>query len=95
MLWVWHLGESIYHSPDLQKLTYLFYFSSIVNSWLTYASCFGVAYSYGGGQVAVYSPIISALTQWIMLQGVSELASAFPSSGVSHFKKEQSHAITN
>ncbi|CAG8047160.1 unnamed protein product [Penicillium salamii] len=54
---------------------------SIVNSWLTYAACFGVAYSYGGGQIAVFSPIISALTQWIMLQGVSELASAFPSSG--------------
>ncbi|KAJ5380098.1 uncharacterized protein N7496_002526 [Penicillium cataractarum] len=54
---------------------------SIVNSWLTYASCFGVAYSYGGGQVAIFSPIISALVQWIMLMGVAELSSAFPSSG--------------
>ncbi|KAJ6094544.1 hypothetical protein N7467_002057 [Penicillium canescens] len=54
---------------------------SIVNSWLTYAACFGVAYSYGGGPVAVFSPIISALVQWVMLLGVAELASAFPSSG--------------
>ncbi|PYH29104.1 amino acid transporter [Aspergillus neoniger CBS 115656] len=54
---------------------------SIVNSWLTYASCFGVAYSYGGGQIATFSPLLSALTQLVMLQGVAELASAFPSSG--------------
>ncbi|KAL4906340.1 hypothetical protein BDW74DRAFT_177354 [Aspergillus multicolor] len=54
---------------------------SIVNSWLTYAACFGVAFSYGSGVVAVFSPILSAVTQWIILQGVSELASAFPSSG--------------
>ncbi|KAJ5097065.1 amino acid transporter [Penicillium angulare] len=54
---------------------------SIVNSWLTYASCFGVAYSYGGGPVAIFSAIISALVQWIMLLGVAELSSAFPSSG--------------
>ena len=58
----------------------------MVNSWLTYASCFGVAYSYGGGLVAIFSPILSAVTQWIMLQGVSELSSAFPSSGVSDFQ---------
>lgn len=55
---------------------------SIVNSWLTYASCFGVAYSYGSGPVAVFSPVVSALVQWIMLMGVAELSSAFPSSGV-------------
>lgn len=65
---------------------------SIVNSWLTYAACFGVAFSYGGGLVAVFSPILSALTQLIMLQGVSELASAFPSSGVSRQEYFQWHA---
>ncbi|OJJ75768.1 hypothetical protein ASPBRDRAFT_117010 [Aspergillus brasiliensis CBS 101740] len=54
---------------------------SIVNSWLSYAACFGVAYSYGGGQIATFSPLLSALTQLVMLQGVAELASAFPSSG--------------
>ncbi|KAJ5678945.1 amino acid transporter [Penicillium macrosclerotiorum] len=54
---------------------------SIVNSWLTYAACFGVTYSYGGGPVAIFSPIISATVQWIMLLGVAELSSAFPSSG--------------
>lgn len=59
---------------------------SIVNSWLTYAACFGVTYSYGGGPVAIFSPLISALVQWIVLMGVSELASAFPSSGVSHLR---------
>lgn len=57
---------------------------SIVNSWLTYAACFGVAFSYGGGSVAVFSPVISAIIQWITLLGVSELSSAFPSSGVSY-----------
>lgn len=76
----WHLGswyyEYLIHHIQLTL-------PSIVNSWLTYAACFGVAFSYGGGLVAVFSPILSALTQLIMLQGVSELASAFPSSGVS------------
>ncbi|PYI16615.1 amino acid transporter [Aspergillus violaceofuscus CBS 115571] len=54
---------------------------SIVNSWLTYAACFGVAFTYGGGSVAVFSPLLSGIVQWIVLTGVSELASAFPSSG--------------
>ncbi|RAH43203.1 uncharacterized protein BO95DRAFT_455270 [Aspergillus brunneoviolaceus CBS 621.78] len=54
---------------------------SIVNSWLTYAACFGVAFTYGGGSVAVFSPLLSGMVQWIVLTGVSELVLAFLSSG--------------
>ncbi|OJJ30922.1 hypothetical protein ASPWEDRAFT_62284 [Aspergillus wentii DTO 134E9] len=54
---------------------------SIVNSWLTYAACFGVAFSYGGGLTASFSLLLSAVAQWIILLGVAELSSALPSSG--------------
>lgn len=69
---------AIHTASDVANL-----YHSIVNSWLTYAACFGVTYSYGGGPVAIFSPLISAIVQWLVLLGVSELASAFPSSGVS------------
>lgn len=55
---------------------------SIVNSWLTYASSFGLALSYGAGQTALFGIIIAAATQWIVLLGLAEMCSAFPSSGV-------------
>lgn len=55
---------------------------SITNSWLTYASCFGIVLSYGGPQAAVFGVICSAAAQWTVLLGLAELGSAMPSSGV-------------
>lgn len=55
---------------------------SITNSWLTYASCFGIVLSYGGPQTAVFGVMCSAVAQWIVLLGLAELGSAMPSSGV-------------
>ncbi|KAI9043603.1 amino acid transporter [Aspergillus affinis] len=54
---------------------------SIVNSWLTYACSFGMVLAYGGGQTAVFGLMVAAVVQWIVLLGLAELVSAFPSSG--------------
>ncbi|KAE8337215.1 hypothetical protein BDV24DRAFT_154536 [Aspergillus arachidicola] len=58
---------------------------SIINSWLAYAACFGMALGYGGGQAAVFGLMIALAVQWIVLLGLAELCSALPSSGVDHF----------
>ncbi|KAL5361180.1 amino acid/polyamine transporter I [Aspergillus floccosus] len=54
---------------------------SIINSWLSYASCFGLALGHGGAQTAVFGVIIAGCTQWIVLLGLAEMSSALPSSG--------------
>ncbi|PLB49685.1 amino acid transporter [Aspergillus steynii IBT 23096] len=54
---------------------------SIVNTWLTYACSFGMVLAYGGGQTTVFGLLVAALVQWIVLLGLAELCSAFPSSG--------------
>ncbi|KAB8206400.1 amino acid transporter [Aspergillus parasiticus] len=54
---------------------------SIINSWLSYAACFGMALGYGGGQTAVFGLMIASAVQWIVLLGLAELSSALPSSG--------------
>ncbi|KAE8354855.1 amino acid transporter [Aspergillus coremiiformis] len=54
---------------------------SIINSWLSYASCFGMTLGYGGGQTAVFGIMVAATVQWVVLLGLAELCSAFPSSG--------------
>ncbi|KAE8147897.1 amino acid transporter [Aspergillus avenaceus] len=54
---------------------------SIVNSWLSYAACFGMALAYGGGQTAIFGLMVAAAFQWIVLLGLAELCSALPSSG--------------
>ncbi|KAH6892612.1 amino acid/polyamine transporter I, partial [Thelonectria olida] len=54
---------------------------SISNSWLTYASTFGLVLIYGGGVTALFALIIAAAAQWIVFLGLGELCSAFPSSG--------------
>ncbi|KAF7588341.1 hypothetical protein BBP40_005869 [Aspergillus hancockii] len=54
---------------------------SIINSWLSYAACFGMALGYGGGQTAVFGLMVAAAVQWIVLLGLAELCSALPSSG--------------
>ncbi|KAJ4253443.1 hypothetical protein NW762_010601 [Fusarium torreyae] len=54
---------------------------SISNSWLTYASSFGLVLVYGGGVTALFAVIIAGFAQWIVFLGLGELCSAFPSEG--------------
>ena len=56
--------------------------SSITNSWMSYTSCFGVTLAAGGPQAVVFAVIAAGFIQWTVTLGLSELASAFPSSGV-------------
>ena len=56
--------------------------NSITNSWITYATTFGIPLSLGGGVAALVSLILAAIFQWIVLIGLAEFCSALPSSGV-------------
>ncbi|KAL8785683.1 MAG: hypothetical protein Q9213_003242 [Squamulea squamosa] len=56
---------------------------SITNSWVGYLSNFGQNLIYGGPQVVVFGFIVATAVQWIITLGLSEVASAFPSAGVS------------
>ncbi|KAL5340928.1 amino acid permease-domain-containing protein [Aspergillus crustosus] len=57
---------------------------TITNSWMSYAATFGTSLVDGGGSTAVFTLIIAAAAQWIVLLGVSEMVSAIPSSGGSY-----------
>ncbi|KAL4804026.1 amino acid/polyamine transporter I [Aspergillus unguis] len=54
---------------------------TITNSWKSYAATFGAIIIYGGGVTVLFAVLIAALAQWVILLGVCELVSAFPSSG--------------
>ncbi|KGO38911.1 Amino acid/polyamine transporter I [Penicillium expansum] len=54
---------------------------NITNAWVGALSNVGQNFRYGGSQVALFSVIIACFVQWIITLGLSELASAFPSSG--------------
>ncbi|KAL6411911.1 amino acid permease [Ilyonectria robusta] len=54
---------------------------SITNSWMSYTSCFGTTLANGGPQAVVIAVVVAGVIQWIITLGLSELASAFPSSG--------------
>ncbi|CAI7603822.1 unnamed protein product [Penicillium glandicola] len=54
---------------------------NITNAWVGALSNFGQNLRYGGTPVALFSVIIACFVQWIITLGLSELASAFPSSG--------------
>lgn len=56
---------------------------SVTNSWLGYAASFPQAIGYGGGVTAFFGLIAAAAVQWVVLLGLAEMCSAFPSSGVS------------
>jgi hypothetical protein len=56
---------------------------SITNSWVGYLSCFGQNLTYGGPQVVIFALLVATFAQGAITLGLSELASAFPSSGVS------------
>lgn len=55
---------------------------SITNSWVGYLSCFGQNLVYGGPQSVVFGLLVATAVQWTITLGLSEIASAFPSSGV-------------
>ncbi|RDW88297.1 hypothetical protein BP6252_00329 [Coleophoma cylindrospora] len=54
---------------------------SITNSWIGYLSNFSQNLVYGGPQSVVFGLIVACVIQWVITLGLSELASAFPSSG--------------
>ena len=56
---------------------------SITNSWVGYLSNFGQNLIYGGPQNVVFGLLVATVVQWIITLGLSEVASAFPSAGVS------------
>ncbi|KAL8801712.1 MAG: hypothetical protein Q9182_004251 [Xanthomendoza sp. 2 TL-2023] len=56
---------------------------SITNSWVGYLSNFGQNLIYGGPQVVVFGFLVATAVQWTITLGLSEIASAFPSAGVS------------
>jgi len=53
-----------------------------MSSWVGALSTFGQNLRYGGPQVVVFGILVAVIIQWIITLGLSELASAFPSSGV-------------
>ncbi|KAH8693796.1 amino acid/polyamine transporter I [Talaromyces proteolyticus] len=53
----------------------------ITNSWVGVLSNFSQNLKYGGPPLAVWSVLIAGFVQWIITLGLSEIASAFPSSG--------------
>ena len=55
---------------------------SITNSWVGYLSCFGQNLAYGGPQSVILGLLVATFAQGTITLGLSELASAFPSSGV-------------
>jgi choline transport protein len=56
-----------------------------MNAWVGSLSTFGQNLRYGGPQLVVFAALIAGFVQWTVTLGLSELASAFPSSGVSTF----------
>ncbi|KAJ5722624.1 amino acid/polyamine transporter I [Penicillium malachiteum] len=54
---------------------------SITNAWVGALSNFGQNLQYGGSQVALLSILVACCCQWVITLGLSEIASAFPSSG--------------
>lgn len=57
--------------------------TSIMNAWVAALSTFGQNLRYGGPVLVIFGAVIAAIIQWIVTLGLSELASAFPSAGVS------------
>ncbi|KIW80457.1 hypothetical protein Z517_07073 [Fonsecaea pedrosoi CBS 271.37] len=53
----------------------------ITNSWIAYLSSFAISLSYGGRPVVIFGCLIATFVQGFITLGLSEIASAFPSSG--------------
>lgn len=54
---------------------------SITNSWIGYVASFGTNIIYGGMQNVILGLLVATFVQFFITLGLSELASAFPSSG--------------
>ncbi|KAK5996415.1 Choline transport protein [Cladobotryum mycophilum] len=54
---------------------------NITNSWVGYLSNFGQSLVYGGPQVALFGLLVAFVAQFLITIGLSEIASAFPSTG--------------
>jgi hypothetical protein len=59
---------------------------SVTGSWVGYLSCFGQNLRYGGAQTVIFALLVATFYQGIITLGLSEIASAFPSTGVSLFQ---------
>src|SRR4051812_28758521 len=68
-------------------------FTSVMNSWVGSLSIFGQNLRYGGPQVAVFALLVAVFFQWTITLGLSELASAFPTSGVRLHSLPYTHSI--
>ncbi|KPM37242.1 hypothetical protein AK830_g9303 [Neonectria ditissima] len=73
------------HQSDLRRqfnwLSALGLGFSITNSWVGYLSNFGQSLIYGGPQVCLLGLVVAFVVQFIITLGLSEIASAFPSTG--------------
>ncbi|GAP85727.1 putative choline transporter [Rosellinia necatrix] len=73
------------HRPELKRqfnwLSALGLGFSITNSWAGYLSCFGQSLQYGGPQACLLSLVVAFFVQFTITLGLSEIASAFPSTG--------------
>lgn len=74
--------QDLIPTVERNKLTNFLCQISITNSWVGLLSNFGQNLQYGGPPLAVWSVLIACFVQWTITLGLSELASAFPSSGV-------------
>jgi len=77
MFWYVILGLNVFYHSQLTQCT------SIMNAWVGSLSTFGQNLRYGGPQLVIFAALVAAFVQWVVTLGLSELASAFPSSGVS------------
>ncbi|KAJ4211663.1 hypothetical protein NW759_012265 [Fusarium solani] len=73
------------HRPDLKRqfnwFSALGLGFSITNSWAGYISNFGQSLIYGGPQVCILALVVAWIVQFLITLGLSEIASAFPSTG--------------
>ncbi|KAJ4171169.1 hypothetical protein NW754_007315 [Fusarium falciforme] len=73
------------HRPDLKRqfnwFSALGLGFSITNSWAGYISNFGQSLIYGGPQVCILALVVAWVVQFLITLGLSEIASAFPSTG--------------
>ncbi|KAJ4180743.1 hypothetical protein NW767_014317 [Fusarium falciforme] len=73
------------HRPDLKRqfnwFSALGLGFSITNSWAGYISNFGQSLVYGGPQVCILALVVAWVVQFLITLGLSEIASAFPSTG--------------
>lgn len=76
--WGWRSGK---HLLTCQKVVLIVH--SVTNSWVGYLSSFGQNLLWGGPQAVVFALLVATFVQGFITSGLAEMASAFPSTGVS------------